>query len=708
MRALFSVLLALWLLSCGDASVKSPFGGGGEPGDAGVDGAGSDAGADVTPSLGGPCLDDAQCNDQIECTFEVCDPELKRCRYTPDDSKCADDVYCDGAEVCDVLLGCREGEPVTCSDGTTCTIDTCVEVTQSCDHIPRDADSDGDPDWGCGGGDCDETDPLVSSLNPETCANQKDDDCDKQIDESDCVTPKHDQCVDALDISASGTYLMSLAAAKSDYAASCVNAGSAWRDVVAAIVVPNGGPRNVDIVATSEADKIALAAVGKCDDPSSELACHASLPKPGGGQVARLRLRELAPGAYPLYIFGTTDTSVTIKVDFLPPAPKPGNETCGTALPISAGANQTTVVIDAADDLKSACSSSTGDLVYAITLSQAQDVRAYAVSKDGYGIPSLGLWRSPCQAAADELTCNTAIQASVFARAVPPGTLYLAVSASAPSELDVVVNLSPPSQAPPDETCNGAPALAFNKTLNVPLSNHTDDIKSGCLPGAVDAAYELNFSAATDLLLVGRLSGNDTAAVALSKNQCASSSDVLACSASALSPVRIAAHNLAAGSYRTFVESVNASPLQLTAFTRAAVPPTFVAFADTCAQAIAIPPTGGFFQGNTANVAADYEAGCDFGGLPFGGAPEQMLKLELTKTQRVIFDMKGSSYDTLLNVRKGPGCPGAELPMACAAGYFADRSYLDLILQAGQYFVQVDGYSADAGPWFLDVFVVDP
>ena len=70
--------------------------------------------------------------------------------------------------------------------------------------------------------------------------------------------------------------------------------------------------------------------------------------------------------------------------------------------------------------------------------------------------------------------------------------------------------------------------------------------------------------------------------------------------------------------------------------------------------------------------------------------------------------MQGSAYTTILDVREGPSCPGNEMPKACAAGYYQQRSFLDLNLAAGTYFVQVDGYGGKSGPWFLDVFVVDP
>ncbi len=85
-----------------------------------------------------------------------------------------------------------------------------------------------------------------------------------------------------------------------------------------------------------------------------------------------------------------------------------------------------------------------------------------------------------------------------------------------------------------------------------------------------------------------------------------------------------------------------------------------------------------------------------------------MLKLTLTEKKRVVLDMKGSTYNTLLTVRKATSCPGPQVELACAAGYVTDRSYLDLTLDPGSYYVQIDGYASGAGAWFLEAFVVDP
>ncbi|MEZ4223975.1 MAG: hypothetical protein R3B13_23705 [Polyangiaceae bacterium] len=700
------LLVGSWLASC-DSSVDSPFS---KPGneDAGSEGGGGTGAVDGGPILGAPCEDDKQCDDEVDCTFDECDLSVKRCRHTPDPTPCQNDVHCDGSEICDPQLGCRPGQPVACSDNTTCTIDRCIEATQTCAHDKRDADEDGDPDWGCGGTDCNDTNAEVSGKIEEVCGNEVDDDCDQQVDESDCVVPKYDDCVEPLEITASGQYSLSLAGLDADFAATCSTLGATSRDAVLAVIVPPGPARDVDIVATSQGAELALAATNQCGSPSGEFACHQSVESALGGQVARLLLRTLPPGPQAILLFGDAAATVDVKVTFLPASTPPTEETCGTAVPITPGVNHTTYVVGAFDDLASECPKSTGELVYQIDLPSPKDVHARAVSIDGIGNPSLALWQSPCSAASDEIVCSSAEQAHAFARGVGPGTVYLAVAATAPTVLDLLVTLEDPTPAPTDDSCVGAPAIPpFSKTA-VSLQGHVDAAKLGCLPGAVDAAFSLDLSQTSDVMLVNRISDDDTAAVALALAPCSAPKQLLECTTGDRSPVRVARHALAAGSYRAVVESVSGSPMELSALTRAAVAPVFVAFGDTCDDAPLIPETGGFFQGNTANASPDYSAGCDFAPGASTGAPEQMLKLVLTQKRRVVLDMRGSGYTTLLDVRKGPSCPGTEIVNACAAGYVVDKSFLDLTLEPGAYFVQVDGYSGDAGPWFLDVFVGPP
>ena len=117
----------------------------------------------------------------------------------------------------------------------------------------------------------------------------------------------------------------------------------------------------------------------------------------------------------------------------------------------------------------------------------------------------------------------------------------------------------------------------------------------------------------------------------------------------------------------------------------------------------AIPPKAPL-RGTTANAYADYDTSCDFGGQDSGGAPDQLLRLELPERRRMVFDMQMSTYDTILVLRDGASCPGREVAGTCSPGYVTGRSFLDVDLPAGSYWVQIDGYNGDRGRWILEVF----
>ncbi len=716
-RALcFVVVLACG--ACGNHSVRSPFAS--DAGEAGAGGApddmegglnvGDDAG---DPTIGGPCADDGQCDDALPCTTDTCDMTLLRCRHTPDDAVCSDAVYCNGPEVCDPKLGCHAGEPVSCTDLDSCTIDTCIEKDHSCKHDSRDADGDGDPVWNCpGGGDCDDTDPTVSSKAKEICGNGKDDNCNGVVDEADCVAPAYDTCTDALPIGDSGLTSLSLAATAFDYPTKCAPSGQDFRDVVVALVVPNGAAEDIDVVAQSDASQVSLGTADACGDAATTT-CSPSVVGTNGS-LSRLHFYGLAPGKYPLYVAADQETNVELAVKFSPASSAPNNETCGTAALLEPSAPVTVSLASAKQDLTSACYGDSSDLVYEFTLDTPKDVRLFANPLDTFGVPELSLCDASCKAKRDELTCRIGTPASLFARALPAGQYFVGVGATGPSDINLQLEVADPSAVPDDEGCASAPALGLDDTVDLTLADHADAVNLGCLPGAPDSTHSLTLAQPSDVLLVGASSNNDTVAVSLGEADCTQATR-LACGVSTSTPIgstqvftsaaRAHAYGVPAGTYRAVAESAAGNPISLTAFARSAQPTTLVAFADDCSAPFEIPEAGGHFEGNTANANADFDAGCDIGNQPNGGAPDQLLHLKLTAKSHVVLDMVGSNYATMLSVRAGTTCPGTELQLACAAGYMPDRSFLELDLDSGDYYVQVDGYAGDSGAWSLDVYV---
>ena len=130
------------------------------------------------------------CNDGVGCTADSCNETTDACDNLPDDGACDDGQWCNGAETCDPVSDCQAGTAPDCGDGVGCTVDTCNEATDACDHAPDDgACDDGlfctgtetcDPLADCqpGGGDpC--TPPLVCDEAGDTCVGcLGDPDCD--------------------------------------------------------------------------------------------------------------------------------------------------------------------------------------------------------------------------------------------------------------------------------------------------------------------------------------------------------------------------------------------------------------------------------------------------------------------------------------------------------------------------------------------------
>jgi hypothetical protein len=454
---------------------------------------------------------------------------------------------------------------------------------------------------------------------------------------------------------------------------------------------------------------VAVTLAEQCGDAGSILACGPSFFALTGGSLATLRARGVGDAAQsvalPLYVTTVYGEPVTLDVQFVEPRPLPTNETCGTAHALKPGVIALAELIDAKKDVASICGAQTGELVYSFKLAAPSNIDLYATPSDPEARATVSLRNKSCALPEDELACAAG---HLFRKALSPGTYFVTVAASAPTDVSLVLDVSSPTPPGPDEACATAPALEPNVTRSMALNTYQDNSSFGCLPGAVDAMLALSLPSVSDVLLVQRIAQGDVGSIALLNPACAGPEDLLFCGVGGWSPVRAARHAVPAGDYRVLVESQQAQSVTVTALVRPAVAPLLVPFSDGCGDALEIAPTGGLFQGNTANVSPSLPAGCDYGGVMGNGAPDQLLKLVLDAPKRVVLDMAGSGFTTLLNVRKGPDCPGTEMTAACAVGYSADRSFLDLKLDAGTYFVQVDGFNMASGSWFLDVRVVEP
>ncbi|MDB4938330.1 MAG: hypothetical protein JWP87_5302 [Labilithrix sp.] len=686
------------------------------PFDAGADADATDERPpDVDETLGGPCTEDAQCDDKVPCTFDSCDKTLLRCRNVPDDTLCDDQDYCNGREKCVIRLGCAPGPVVTCQDDNPCTTDRCVNATKACEHAQRDLDGDGDPDNHCVGmRDCDDLDPDVGSNHLEVCGNGKDDDCDGIPDEAACTEPANDTCTSAFVVPGSGTYFLSTDAAKRDYpqtnCPSTVETPTASKDVVMKITVPPGAAQDVEVWATAQSSKNEVAVELRGTTPDSATSCTSKDALLGCGHIkgspsARAIARGASAGSI-VYAIVTTQLAgaVDVKINLHDAVPKPANESCGsTPEGVAIDAPVTVRLIDAAKDVASTCTKAlTGELVYSFTLAADADVQIFASTLEGGGQPVVSLRDATCTG---ELQCRSAAVPPLFARNLSAGQHLFTVAGTRQIDASVLVKTYPVSQALPNESCATATAIVPNAPpIPVDLSKHEAFVKNGCLPGGPSAAYKLDLDVESDVLVIGRFPTNEQGSVSLSRPGCGTADLVVppGC-ATGQTPQRVSARKVPAGSYRVIVADELGQTAQLSVLVRPSVPPTSVGASDSCIAPFSLPASGGFFIGDTTNATADFNAGCDAPGQPINGAKDQIMKLVLPQKQRVVLDMVGSSYSTILDVRQGPTCAGTEVPNACYVGFNASRSFLDLTLNAGTYWVQVDGYNGDRGAWNLDM-----
>lgn len=129
----FSVLLVVCLGACGEVS------------DSGADAAVScltndDCDDGLFCNGAETCGPDGECvqgqapviDDGVGCTVDACNEATAEVTHIADDSRCDDGLYCNGAEVCDLVSDCGAGTPVACADETICTTDSCDEDLDMC------------------------------------------------------------------------------------------------------------------------------------------------------------------------------------------------------------------------------------------------------------------------------------------------------------------------------------------------------------------------------------------------------------------------------------------------------------------------------------------------------------------------------------------------------------------------------------------------
>lgn len=652
-----------------------------------------DAGNDAAfqlPDGSVPCATAADCDDHIACTNDICQPGVMVCGHTADHARCDDGIFCNGTEMCDFRLDCVSvSAHETCDDGNVCTLDRCIESSRMCEHLPRDLDEDGDPDFFCAGGtDCDDRDPTRSGLAPELCDDFVDNDCDDMIDESDCGRPAHDACDDPLAITASGITVLHVGGATADYSSSC---GSTRPDVVTTLTLTE--PHDVTITGEGDFDTVTLILRSACTDLSSELDCD-------NGYPGTLRRRAMPAGTY--YLIVQSGGDVTLDVELTDPTTPPPNETCTTPIVIpSTGGHYTGNFVDTTDDVSISCNTGGADLVYQIELTTESDLGVTLNSPMGQYV----YWsvRSACSTTSSEVRCEGGAPADGTLHQLAAGTYFIVIEGPSYAEVDyaLTVDVSPSTPPVQGDTCSDPIPLTLGTAYTGTLSGSEDDLDTTCGYFYRDVVHTFTLTEASDLDL--EIDAGTAYVNASLRSTCDSSGTQLRC----VSGAPLSSHVRAAppGDYFVVLEGGRAGAYTLTV--SATTPPTVPMPASgnqTCGSAVTIPEaTGGYWTGTTVGMLNSYDpALCGISGSPT--APDVAFRLDLSAPARVFATTEGSAFSTVLMRYTGTCRSGAETACNSYSGV-GGRGQLVESLDRGTYFYVIDGFDDAAGSYEFQVFI---
>ncbi len=641
------------------------------------------------------CTSDAECDDGVGCTRDVCDPDARFCRNTPDHPICDDGVLCNGVERCDERRGCMPGERETCDDGDVCSIDRCNEEMHMCQHFVRDLDDDGDPDFNCeGGGDCDDRDATRSSTLPEVCGDSMDNDCDTMIDEAGCGRPRYDTCADPLDISAGGAFVVNTRGATPDYplAAAC---GTMRADVVLSFTLTE--PRDVSLIGEGDVFVVALALRpdGGCTDRTTDLECRSGFP-------SRVQRRNLPAGRYFVIVSGGPG-EVVVTATFSEPTPPAMNETCAMPTELVPGVRTPGSFVDVRDDVVTRCGfSGSPDLFYSFTTVAEQDVRIVATARTGESLA----WevRSACETPASAIRCAYGSPSSGTLHQLPAGTYYVIVEGPTFAEVDFDVSIEITAPTPPamGDLCSSPIPLTLGTRTTGSLGVMEDDIDTSCGFRYRDIVYSFTLDDRSDVTI--DIDGGGSFLNASVRPTCADGATQLRCTSGA--PIRQRLRDLGAGTYFVIVESARAASVAITVTPD---PPTAVVPVtgnESCTtMPVVVPETGGVYSGNTTGMLDDYQTtACG----AMARSPDAVFALTLTSMRRVTASTDGSAFDTVLHMHQGTCTSMLEVACDDNSGE-GSASFIERTLGPGTYYFVVDGWgTATAGPYVFEVLTYDP
>lgn len=640
----------------------------------------------------GTCVaGDAPCEDDVECTDDVCDEVARSCTFEPDDTQCADDDLCNGDERCVPFAGCRPGLRLACSDGDPCTVGSCDSV-DGCHFEVRDLDADGFTDDRCGGEDCFDDPFDGSTVHPgadEICDNDRDDNCNGLVDyrETTC-NGVNDACDTAELLPGAGVYVRTTRGLTGDYMLGCRGFGpdavfrfslASAQDVQATLTVDAGSGS----VSIRPIDGCTEGPDGFCDDES-------------------VLARNLPAGDYAVIVKTSTPTSFTLALAFLDATPVLPVDVCdGSTTAITASGTFTGFFSDVNDDYRLPCRSTTStayrDVAHRLVLTEDSDVTLSARTMSTYTTSTYLALVRDCTDAASSLACVQSSNPEIHRLSLPAGTYFVLLesSSTSASTWSLTADIQPAMPRNEGDSCGTAIDIG-GRTATVPISSLVYDHGTSCggtTSAARDADFSFTLTDTQDVLLTTEAGGIHYVGLT---SECGDRTTETFCT-SGTPRVTHRFLRLGAGTYYVHVAMSLASG-DLTASAEI-LPPTFPPANDTCDSPADLTDGVPF----TGDLLA---AGDDVATCAPSGAADATHRLVLTERKNVTAVARradGTTEPIYLALRTTCDAPSTDL--VCTSG---GPALLNRTLDAGTYFFVVESAASYVGPYSLVVYLADP
>lgn len=654
--------------------------------------------------MGGTCVAGTDpCPDTVDCTVDGCLEETNTCFHMLNHGMCSDDLACNGYEVCDPAVGCRAAPPLVCNDETACTVDECDD-TMGCVFTARDLDGDGYVSGSCGGEDCDD-DPRFGTLvfpgAPEVCDNRRDDDCNGRRDYSDstCV-PTNDACDSASILRlgpTGGTFSGSSTGLRSDYTLSCAS-GSSGADSVFRFHLDATRDTRVTVSGAS-GTAVALRPFPLCSAGPDDK-CNAQTP-------ASFIRRSLPAGDWALIVRTGTPGPFDVRIELSDPTAIPPVDRCAPGTTdVSAGGTFMGAFEETSDDYTLSCHS-TGflDAAYTFTIPAGVTrdvvVTGTTTSATGTAAPYLAI-TSDCASSAATVVCTTPSSSMLRRRSLGPGTYYILVEASdaAARTWTINVTITDPAPRAVGDACSSAieitpPSGMTTGMGSTTLSTLEYDVGTSCgaATGARDAYFHFHTDALQDVSVTTSAGGGSHSQAV--STECGVRAAELRCRTNT-------------GSYSQTFRSLPAGDYWITVQTTAGAgvvsasivirPPTTVPMNETCAGPTALAYPTDSRPLDTLTAFVDDLAGGSCGAT---GMVDAFYQFTLPVTRHVILSattVPAGSRRIVVTVR---GACGPGIDLMCNSG-MGSATTPSTLLDPGTYYVFVEMAEADAGDFRLD------